>query len=224
MTSILLISNDETIVQMATQMLGRTGYEVICAGGAEGGMHAAASVQADAIILDEAAMESGVLDSLASWFRGRNEQRSIVFISDCRANAAEPPMAFGDTRLPRPVIAQDLRDAVAAAMRDSSRLPDTMQVGSVELDRQRLEVRSNGSRVSLTPTQFRVIECLAEQHGAIVPTDELLRVVWGDRRPDATPDLLRSHLHTLRERLRGVSHGPLIENVPHRGYRISSTN
>jgi DNA-binding winged helix-turn-helix (wHTH) protein len=123
--------------------------------------------------------------------------------------------------LARPLSAQALRDALARVLKSDARLPDTMQVGEVQLDRQRLEVRSNGSRVTLTPTQFKVIQCLAEQQGAIVTTEDLLRAVWGERRTEATPELLRSHLHTLRERLRGVAGERLIENVPHRGYRIA---
>ena len=51
----------------------------------------------------------------------------------------------------------------------------------VELDLDRYELRRGGTRVLVEPQVFDVLVHLARNSGRVVPKEELLDTVWGDR-------------------------------------------
>jgi len=83
------------------------------------------------------------------------------------------------------------------------------------------EVTYKGRRVSLSPTEFAILVCLAAKHDRIVTAQELLRVAS----PGGTvgPSWVRTHIHRLRRKL-GDSAKPAGLIVNHReiGYRLVS--
>jgi two-component system, OmpR family, KDP operon response regulator KdpE len=60
--------------------------------------------------------------------------------------------------------------------------------------------RADGSEVTLTPAQWRLVELLARHNGDIVSYAELHTELWGAR-TQRTASLLRSHLSSIRQRV-----------------------
>ncbi len=58
-------------------------------------------------------------------------------------------------------------------------LPETLIVGDLSLDPSLFAVSSEGSGVTLTPTEFRLMEYLIERPGTVVTAEELLEKVRG---------------------------------------------
>jgi DNA-binding response OmpR family regulator len=60
--------------------------------------------------------------------------------------------------------------------------PDVLRAGPLELDRGRRAVSLRGEPVSLTATEFRLLEYLMSSPGHVFERDRLLDAVWGRQR------------------------------------------
>jgi predicted ATPase/DNA-binding SARP family transcriptional activator len=66
-----------------------------------------------------------------------------------------------------------------------------------------VEAHVDGRRVEITSrTQRILLAALAHGRGAVVPTERLVWLVWGDHPPDSARQSLKSHLSRLRRTLR----------------------
>jgi two-component system, OmpR family, KDP operon response regulator KdpE len=95
----------------------------------------------------------------------------------------------------------------------SGPLPDGLHV-----DAGRREAAVREQSLQLTPTEFELPVLIAIRRGDVVDHRTLLRAVWPGR-PDADPDLLRTHLTHLNAKLIGAGH-PGLRNVRSTGYAL----
>jgi two-component system KDP operon response regulator KdpE len=72
--------------------------------------------------------------------------------------------------------------------------------GTLAIDVGRHEVRLEGGRIDLTPTEFRLLSTLAEAPGRVKSFAELLSKVWGQEYIDDI-DFLRVYVWRLRKKL-----------------------
>jgi two-component system, OmpR family, KDP operon response regulator KdpE len=82
--------------------------------------------------------------------------------------------------------------------------------GDLRVDLTRREVRLNNEPVALTKRQFKVLSCLIRHLEETVPSETLLREVWGQDRTVCN-DVLKQYIYQLRQKL---------EPDPHRHQRI----
>jgi DNA-binding response OmpR family regulator len=131
-------------------------------------------------------------------YRRRVERRS--------QQEAIASIAFGLSRLQRP-------EEGAQAPQG----PPSTQVGSLRIDRQKHTVFLRGAELVLTPTEFAILRCLADNAGQMVPYSELARQVYRQLVSDSEAHtMLKTHIHNLRHKI-----GPeLIVNVRSVGYRL----
>jgi two-component system KDP operon response regulator KdpE len=80
-----------------------------------------------------------------------------------------------------------------------SRVP-SFRSGPLEIDFDAQEARLAGEHVTLTPTEYRLLEHLARNAGWVVPHATLLARVWG-REYSTELDYLRVYVRRLREKL-----------------------
>ena len=89
----------------------------------------------------------------------------------------------------------------------------------VELDLDRYELRRGGTRVLVEPQVFDVLVHLARNSGRVVPKEELLDTVWGDR--FVSESALTSRIKSARRAVGDNGRRQaLIATVHGRGYRI----
>ena len=94
--------------------------------------------------------------------------------------------------------------------------------GKITLDLQKFELRVNGNHVSLTPTEFDLVQCLMSHSGEVIPTRRLLEEVWKYPGGEGSPEVVRWYIKQLRDKLSGAGCDPeTIRTVPRRGYVIS---
>ncbi|MGH2446888.1 MAG: response regulator transcription factor [Candidatus Limnocylindria bacterium] len=92
--------------------------------------------------------------------------------------------------------------------------------GPLEVDVEAREARLDGHRVSLTATEWRVLEQLVANAGWVVPHERLLARVWGRDDPGDL-DSLRVFIRRLRAKLGDDAGAPrYIETVRGLGYRM----
>lgn len=96
----------------------------------------------------------------------------------------------------------------------------TYRRGDLEIEVDARDVRVAGRRVSLTATEWRVLEVLVANAGWIVPHERLVSRVWGREDP-AGAEGLRVFLRRLRRKLGDDASSPrYIETARGIGYRL----
>ena len=93
-----------------------------------------------------------------------------------------------------------------------------LTAGTLVLEPGRHEARVDETPLTLTPTEFRLLEALVRAGGDIVPHLQLARAGWP---AETDPDLLwlKPHLARLRSKVQAAS-GPQVVAVRGVGYRI----
>jgi DNA-binding response OmpR family regulator len=96
-------------------------------------------------------------------------------------------------------------------------------VGALQLDTWRQEATLAGRTLSLTPTEFRVLLCLAGHAGTMLSYGELVRCTQGyDAGELEASELIKPHIHHLRQKLEPDPSAPrYILNVRGKGYLLS---
>jgi two-component system KDP operon response regulator KdpE len=95
-----------------------------------------------------------------------------------------------------------------------------VHAGNVTLDLERRQIQKDGLRVSLTPTEFKLLRTLAEHSGRPCSQKFLLQQVWGDDFVSCT-HYLRLYIGYLREKLEDDPKKPrLIVTDWGHGYRL----
>lgn len=93
-------------------------------------------------------------------------------------------------------------------------------VGDLAIDPRAHAVTKGGRRISLTPTEFRLLVALARRAGKVVSHAELLSQVWGVT-PAESPEIVRLHIRCLRRKLGDARNQPrLIQSRRAVGYRL----
>jgi two-component system phosphate regulon response regulator PhoB len=126
-----------------------------------------------------------------------------------------------DDYLTKPFSPQELVLRVGAILRrikaGREEPKDIRTIGSLRINATEHRVTVDGREVDLTPTEFRLLQLLAERKGRVQPRNLLLEVVW-EAAPDIQTRTVDMHVQRLRAKLGAA--GDLIETVRGFGYRI----
>ncbi|WP_054050198.1 response regulator transcription factor [Alloactinosynnema sp. L-07] len=161
---------------------------------------------------------------------------SLAYVSGKRAAGWSVPVLFltardsvadridglrrgGDDYLVKPFAVAELIARVGSLCRRSGMGPvAVLRCGDVELDPGRHEVRRAGVLLTLTRTEFVLLERLMATPGVVVSRGELIRRGW-DEMADPASNVLDVLMAQLRRKLRAPS---VIETVRGTGYRFSA--
>ncbi len=99
----------------------------------------------------------------------------------------------------------------------------TFTVGALQLDTWRQVATLSGQTLALTPTEFRLLLCLAEHAGTMQSYAQLVRCTQGyDASELEANELIKPHIHHLRQKLEPDPSTPrYILNVRGKGYLLS---
>ncbi len=119
---------------------------------------------------------------------------------------------------------QELRGNVGATPGESTGPNDrAITVGALHLDTWRQEASLGGRTLALTPTEFRVLLCLAEHAGTMLSYAHLVRCAQGYETDEMEAgELIKPHIHHLRQKLEPEPTAPrYILNERGKGYLLS---
>jgi two-component system phosphate regulon response regulator PhoB len=223
-TSVLVVDDEKDLVELVRYNLERAGYDVLTAVDGAAAFDVAFRRQPNLIVLD--VMMPG-MDGLEVCRRLRGDSRtSTVPIIMLTAKAAETDRVVGlelgaDDYVIKPFSPRELVARVKAILRRSSPQAantEVLRCGKLLVDCSRHEVRYSGERVSVTATEFRILEFMLRRPGRVLSRDEIINgalghdVIVSDRTIDV-------HMTALRRKL-GAG-GEQIETVRGFGYRLS---
>jgi two-component system KDP operon response regulator KdpE len=182
---------------------------------AETGAEALKSVtlkQPDLVILDLGLPDmdgSDVLERLRAW------SSVPLIVLSVRANEAEKVRLLesgADDYVVKPFGMAELLARAHAAMRRQVRAASNepvVKAGPLEIDLASRIVTLSGTRVSLTPKEYKLLQILAQHAGNVVTHQYLLKEVWGSPHVHDT-HYLRIFVRKLRQKIEQDPTQPLI--------------
>jgi DNA-binding response OmpR family regulator len=203
---VLAVDDEPRYLEIIRFNLEAAGYQVDSAATGEEAVEAVAAKEPDLIVLD--VMLPGI-DGFEVCSRVR--ERSSCPIIMLTAKGAEDDKVRGlrlgaDDYVTKPFSAQELLARVEAVLRrvrapeTGDRQPVTISLGELDINRQRKQVTLSGREVRLSPTEYRLLLCLAVNAGVVLSRDELLTQVWG-KAYKGEDEILRVTLWRLRQKL-----------------------
>jgi len=199
---VLVIEDEPQMLGVLAVVLAAHGYRADVAENDQEGLAAAARCRPDAIIVDLALPDhSGIelIKSLRGWTRN-----PLIVLSGSTAGADKVAAldAGADDYIATPFDAAELLARLRAALRRARQVgtASRVRIGSRIVDIARRTVTGPQGDVSLTPTEWQVLEILVRRPGRLVSMAELLAKVPGRARVPGS-SYLRGHLLHLRQKL-----------------------
>jgi DNA-binding response OmpR family regulator len=197
---ILIVEDDRKLARQLKKGLEEQGQSVIVASDGTEGLEVAKCGEFDVLMLD--VMLPGV-DGFSIVRRLRAAKSTTPILLLTARDAAEDVVAGldagADDYLTKPFSFKILQARLRALSRRKTVEPRTqLQVGDLVLDPATREVRRASSIVSLTKTEFTLLEVLMRNAGRVMTRTRLIEVVWGNGRDveDNTLDVFIRQLRT----------------------------
>jgi two-component system phosphate regulon response regulator PhoB len=226
-TRVLIIEDEKGLVQSLTWYFQREGYETVAVGDGAEGLRKAQTLLPDLILLDLMLPGMGGLDVCRELRAGEKTRQIPIIMITARAEETDQVEGFAkgaDDYVTKPFSNKVLLQRVKALLRRAEVAPDAADVTEhlgVKVDRMRHAVTADGRRLDLTPTEFRLLDCLIRQPGRAFTRHQLMDAAIGEGSIvlERTIDV---HVKTLRKKLGdGQGTGPdRIETVRGVGYRF----
>jgi two-component system KDP operon response regulator KdpE len=202
MHQVLIVEDDAGIRDVLRALLTAANYRVIEADSANRGEIEARAHKPDAMLVDLGLPDRDGLELI-----GRIRAWSPMPMLVLSARTAEEQKiaaldAGADDYVTKPFAAAELLARLRAALRRSATGENAgaqIRLGTITVDLSRRELRGAAAEIHLTPLEYRVLEALAHQPGAIVKQDKLMHEVWGPGQDDTRS--LRVCMRNLRQKL-----------------------
>jgi DNA-binding response OmpR family regulator len=116
-------------------------------------------------------------------------------------------------------VAAQIRSLLVHMVVDRT-VPAVIDLGYLRIDLDQRAAFVSGVDVHLTPTEFEVLRALAERPGTVLTSGEIMQQVLGVDLPrDQAQDMLKVHVHRLRQKLERDQNNPrYIKSVRGQGY------
>ncbi len=203
--TVLVIDDDKTLLRLLQEAFSKAGYQVILASNGIDGLQELYARQPDMVLLD---VMMPRMDGWETLTRIRQISRVPVIMLTAKDAEQEKVRGFTlgvDDYVTKPFSFAELTARAGAVLRRSRTTAPAQKnkrysSGDLVLDVDAHRVTKGGKLVELTPTEFRLLETLAEHAGRVLTHEQLLEKVWGY---DAGEDTgyIKRYIWYLRQKL-----------------------
>ena len=202
--AVLIVEDEPPIRRVLRTLLELEQFRVIEAENAERGLIEARTHKPDLLIVDLGLPDRdgmSVITGVRAW------SRVPIIVLSARIDESDKVAALdagADDYITKPFGARELTARVQVALRHTANAGAagaTLLIGVWKIDLQQRTVRDqNDGELHLTPTEYRLLEVLAEHIGLVVTHRTLLQQVWGPASTQQT-HYLRVYMKQLRGKL-----------------------
>ena len=227
MRKIALVEDDVDLYALVKYNLEKEGFSVVGSQTGRGVVDLFRRERPDLILLDIMLPESDGLE-ICKAIRQHSELAHIpvIFLT---ARASETDRIVGlelgaNDYIVKPFFVRELVARIKIQFRGQTNATKVLKAGALELDRSRCEARLDSSTLTLTATEFRLLEFLMTRPGVVFSREQLLDAVWGHDRAvtDRTVDV---YILRLRQKIEADPANPLfIRSVRGFGYSFNNNS
>jgi DNA-binding response OmpR family regulator len=220
---VLIVEDEKRMVTLLRKGFEEEGHIVVCASDGVEGLDLARNQDFDVIVLD---VMMPKLDGygFAEILRAEKIPSPILMLT---AKDAVEDIVHGldlgaDDYMTKPFSFQELLARLRAIKRRKFTPQATvLQVGDLSLNSATREVWRGGKLVTLTRTEYGLLEHLMDRAGKVVPRERLIESVWGYDR-NIEDNTLDAFMRLLRNKVDGGGRAKLIHTIRGVGYAIRS--
>lgn len=230
MPKILVIDDEKDIVELISYNLEKEGFSVLKAYDGETALQRVKAQKPDLIILDLMLPEISGLD-VCKAVRNNPATANLPIIM-LTAKAEEVDKIIGlemgaDDYITKPFSIKELIARVRAMLRrrDNNKIPqkEEFKYGGLRINYVSYEVFVDGEKVTLSPTELKLIFFFSRNPGRVYTRNQILDHVWGDD-TFVTPRAVDVHIKRLRSQIEKDMDSPqYIITVRGIGYKFSET-
>lgn len=229
---ILVVDDEQAVRESLRRSLRFNGYEVLTA---NDGLEAVETVRAEnpeLVILDVMMPNMDGLE-VCRTLRSEGWDRPILVLTarDGVSDRVAGLDAGADDYLPKPFALEELLARVRSLVRRTSAdsiaaevpVESKLSFEDLELDADTREVSRGGRAISLTRTEFALLQLLMENPRKVLSRSKILEEVWGYDFP-TSGNALEVYIGYLRKKTEGESDARLIHTVRGVGYVLRESN
>jgi two-component system phosphate regulon response regulator PhoB len=223
---ILIVEDERTLVKTLDYNFQREGFETILAHDGVEGLRKAQTLLPDLILLDLMLPGMNGIEICREVRAGERTREIPIIMLTARAEETDQVVGFSmgaDDYVTKPFNLKVLIQRIKAQLRRREGGPpetgDLIEHSGVSIDRVRHRVAVNDEPIELTPTEFRLLECMLKQPGRAFSRHQLMDAAIGEGQIvlERTIDV---HIKSLRKKLADAD---LIETVRGVGYRFKES-
>ena len=221
--AVLLVDDDRELCRMLGEYLAPEGFKLTAVHDGDEALYLLGRHHFDLIVLDVMLPRVGGLDVLRAL---RQKQSTPVLMLTARGEEVDRVVGLelgADDYLPKPFNPRELVARMRAILRRSLMLElqpgrrERIDAGPLSLNFTSRTASARGQTITLTGVEFRVLEVLMQQVGAVVSREQLTRQVLS-RRLTPYDRSIDTHISNIRRKLAAVADEISIVNVRRSGY------
>ena len=218
---LLVVEDEPRMLELLRRGLTEEGHNVTCASDGSEGWELAHAYEFDAVVLDIMLPKMNGFE-LARKLRQERIPTPVLMLTakDSVPDVVRGLDAGADDYLTKPFSFNELLARLRAVQRRATARPQNrLQVGDLILDPESREVSRAGVSISLTRTEYSLLERLMYRAGKVVPRHTLIESVWGFDR-EIEDNTLDAFVRLLRQKVDREGLPKLILTVRGVGYMI----
>jgi two-component system, OmpR family, response regulator MprA len=228
---ILVVDDDRSVRESLRRSLAFNGYQVELASDGQAALDAVLSERPDAMVLDVMMPRLDGLE-VCRRMRAAGDELPILVLTarDAVSDRVAGLDAGADDYLPKPFALEELLARLRALLRRRS--PEDiaaaagqskpLEFADLSLDPDTREVRRGDRTISLTRTEFSLLELLLTNPRRVLTRSQILEQVWGYDFP-TTGNALEVYIGYLRRKTEADGEPRLIHTVRGVGYVLRDT-
>lgn len=225
---ILVVDDDQAVRDSLARSLHYSGWEVTTAGDGIEALARLSAMRPDAVIMDVMMPRLDGLETTRSLRASGNDVPILVLTArDAVGDRVDGLDAGADDYMAKPFSFEELQArlrALTRRVRPPTDEPgaDVLAFADLSLDLQTREVTRETRRISLTRTEFALLQTFLENPRRVLERSWLLNEVWGFDFP-TTANSLEVYIGYLRRKTEGEGESRLIHTVRGIGYVLRET-
>jgi DNA-binding response OmpR family regulator len=221
MKKILLIEDDADLFALLRYNLEKEGFALFGQQTGGGALELCRQVKPDLILLDIMLPDSDGLDICKGIRKDPDLAATPVIFLTARASETDRIVGLelgANDYVVKPFFVRELIARIKLQFRNLATPVRVLSAEELELDRTSCQVRLRGEPLSLTATEFRLLEYLMSRPGVVFSREQLLNAVWGQDRA-ITDRAVDVYVLRLRQKVERDPASPiLIHSVRGFGY------
>lgn len=220
MPKILLIEDDEQLAGFLMRFLNSEGYTVSYAAGQRDGLRLFEENSFDCVLLD-ISLKDGNGYSVCAAIKAENDT-PVIFIT---ASADEACTVAGfeigaDDYIGKPFGTRELLARMKNVMRRHKKTSPVLQCGNVTIDPIKGIVFKNGSELTLSALEYRLLLVFFSNKNQMLSRDRIAEELWSLTKEFVSDNTLSVYIKRLREKIEDDPQSPeIIVTVRGLGYK-----